>query len=510
MNRTLIKILTLGCRFLLISVLNFALSKIIISSIGMYYFGFLANIAGLSAFAVLIYNILGSSIQRALAISMVGDEEKTGQGVHDAFVVSKRISGVLYFMMALVFAVVLLLLPNKILSPGIDVTDRLKCVAYTQILASLSMCLITPQVSFLYFTENTTAILLVSVFDVASRLSVAIFVGYIAESKLEWLVTLNFIAAITYAGIINFIMDSFLVKYKSPQTVAKAAGQYWKSEILSVSSWGLVGGICGLIFSSGFNMVIANHSGIDAVGYRNIGQQIGNSIVQLPSNMYALVSQRINREMAAGDLPRIFIIMVNSSELLAIGCLVLFLPLFDCLNLILSYMLPNLSSGPEFIIRVSLIIALLELQSLPVISVAGAHGKLRSYVTFVGSSVLVNLFVLAILAKCGVTIGNLFVIAVVLGLKTYFVRLILICQIFPSNFIRTMKSCIAVPSLIGVGIGMLYFFGDFLSLTGVSIIIYKVIIYLSACGLYWKWRGQNLFSETINNNQSSLFTGIRG
>jgi len=509
MENSISKILVLGFRFILIAALNVALSKITIISVGMHDFGFLANIAGFSAFAVLIYNTLGSSIQRALSVSFVKNKtnvlsgEEGGDGVQQTYSVSKKISARLYFIMALVFAVFIVCLPSSFFSIGFELNGRLKVVAYIQILSSISLCLITPQLSFLYFYEKTTAILVITVVDVMLRLSIALMVGFIEHSKIEWLVFLNFVGAAIFVKSVNVWLEYYAISLSSKQGVGRSSEKYWTSEILSVSTWGLIGGICGLILSNGINIIISRTSGTEMVGYRNIGQQIGNSIVQLQANMFTVVSQRINRYMAEGDLTRIFKILVHTSEFSAVGSTILILPLLDSIKFILGFIAPGLNLTAEGIVKIGVIIAIFEIQSFPIISIAIAHGRLKRYVLYVGSSVLLNLLFLAFFSYFNKSVENLFGMILILGVKTYFVRIASIKYIFRVSILEIIRKCVLQPAFIVAFIIMPYLIGEWLLINPTGLVIYKMFSCIASGFFYWNIRGQKIFKKFLFNIDES-------
>ena len=374
--------------------------------------------------------------------------------------------------------------------------DAARFIYHFAIFTFISTILTSPFMAIIIAHEDMQIYAYVSIIEAILKLGVVFLLMYIQADKLELYGVLLFIVSLINALIYISIA---LRKYDECQF----RKFYWDKglvrEILGFTGWTLFGQVTTVVRNQAVTILINQVFNPVVVASRAVALSISGHIGVFASNFNTSLYPPIIKSYSSNSKNEMFSLIFNGSKLTFFLMWIIALPLLLEMEMILNIWLKNVPPDAVLFTQLSIIESLILSLSLPLTTAARAPGKMRTYELTLGI-IQLSIFVISwIILKIGYPAHSVFVVAIVVNIVMFFVRLVIV-----SNLIDLSKKGFIVKVVLPVlGVIILSTLPTYLLQKSLPKgFIYSIIVIVSSVifsaitmfymGLDKNWRGKIL------------------
>ena len=185
------------------------------------------------------------------------------------------------------------------------------------------------------------------------------------------------------------------------------------SEILRFAGWTFIGTGSTALMTQGVNILINLFFGVTLNAARGIAVQVENIVTQFSQNFTTALNPQITKSYASGDYKYMMELILNGARFSFYLMLIVSVPIIISTEGLLQIWLKEFPAYTTIFIQLSLIYALLEILSTPLITAMLATGDIKKYQLIVGGLRLLNFPAVYIAYKFGANLEWAYYIAVI-------------------------------------------------------------------------------------------------
>lgn len=215
-----------------------------------------------------------------------------------------------------------------------------------------------------------------------------------------------------------------------------------QKEMLSFSSWTLIGNLSNVLGNQGLNFLLNMFFGPVVNAARGIALQCQNAILRFGANFQVAIHPQITKAYAAQDLERSRSLFYKSINYTFYLLFFLSLPVLLEINFILSVWLKNVPENTSMILRFMLVASIIDCISSPTICIAEATGNIKKF-QLISYSVAISILPFAyVIFKNGGSLEIVFALTVLFSIVTFVVRFILIKGVINTSVSEFFKKVV--------------------------------------------------------------------
>lgn len=488
-------------RMLFSLVVSLYTSRVVLNALGATDYGINNVVGGVVTMFAFLSSTMATATQRFLSFEL-GKNDK--ERLRTTFAVSTTILSILAIIILLfVETIGIWLLNNKLVIPP----DRIVAAHYVFQFVAVSLfvqILSVPYNAAIIAHEKMSAFAYIGIIEVMLRFGIAVLIAH----------TNNVDRLILYSALLCVvsILIIFLYIIYCKRNFDECSGMklcYDKTignTLLSFFGWNTIGAFAYVAKEQGVNIVINMFCGTIVNAARGINSQVMGAIYGFISNFQVAINPQITKYYSSGEITKMNKLIFQGTKFSFLLFLFLSLPIFIDIDYILKIWLVNVPEYTGNFIRLTIILMSIETISYPIITALLAVGRVKIYQIVVGLLLLLNLPFSYFFLKFGYTPEVTLVVAIVLSVISFSVRLKLIyCYVsFPvKDFILNVLVRVAIVTVLSSIIPVVLYYS-----LNISEILKLIIICLSSwvmCGCFSYCIGCDEEEKNAIKNSIKLF-----
>ena len=411
-------------------------SRVVLDKLGVSDFGIYNVVGGIATIFTFVNTAMTSSTQRYLIFEL-GKKKKSK--INEVFCLSVMNHFLMVIMVVVLCETIgLWFLDNKLNIPDERMAAATVCF-HVSIAVTALMIINTPFNADVIANEKMSFFAYISIVEVVCRLLVVYLISFV-----------NFDRLITYSFLLLFVQFFINICYymycrKNFMESRLRFIKDWKlqKEMLSFSSWTLIGHLSNVLGNQGLNFLLNMFFGPTVNAARGIALQCQNAILRFGANFQIAIHPQITKAYAARELERSRNLFYKSINYTFYLLILLSLPVFMEIDFILSIWLKVVPAHTSMIFRYMVIATMIECISSPTICVAEATGKIKRFQLISYSVVITILPVAYIIFKFGGSLETVFALTVLFSIVTFIIRFLLIKRVINTSFSHLLKNVVA-------------------------------------------------------------------
>lgn len=262
----------------------------------------------------------------------------------------------------------------------------------------------------------------VSIVEVLLKLFIVYLLPVFSFDKLKIYAVLTF-GVIT---LITFIYRSYSIRKFEECRYCFIWDKALFYEIVSFSGWNLFGALANIFNGQGTNLILNVFFGPIVNTARGIAFQLNGSINQFVFNFLTATNPQITKYYAQGEKKQMLKLVFQSSKISFMLLFVLTMPVLLETDYLFTLWLVNIPEYAVLFVRLTLVAALIDSFSYPLMVAAQATGKIKKYQIVVGGTMLLNLPISYMFFKFSFPPQTILYIAIISSTTCLFLRLIML------------------------------------------------------------------------------------
>ena len=464
---------------LLVMAVSFYSVRWVMSILGVIDFGIYNLVAGIVSMFALLTHSLTTAANRFFSYEIGKNNNKLNEVFNTTLLIL-----LLFILILFIFCetIGLWIIKNKINIPNSKYDSALFVYQFA-ILALIFQILKIPYTALIISHEKMNVFAYLSIFQAILSLIMIYFLKKINCNKLELYSVLVLIMK-----IIDFI-NYFIFCNKKYKT-CKVNFKIKKSTFFSITNfifWNLFSSVAGIFKQQGLNFMLNIYFGPVVNASRSISSQVSMAINTFSQNFTTAMKPQIVKKFADNNINDMFKLIFTGSKITYFLMWVVASPFLMNIDYVLSLWLHTIPQYAIIFTQLSIIEAIIESISYPIVAGAHATGKIKRYQSVIGVMHAINLPLSCLALYIKQLPEITLIISIIISFSLFFIRLILLKKIVDFDIVKFvknvfLKSCVAtVISFICLTILKSYTVQSFYQLvvyTVVSILINFVIFYL--------------------------------
>lgn len=420
-------------RMLLVMVVSLYTVRVVLNVLGEEDYGIYNVVGGIVLMFSFLSRTLASASQRYFAFEI---GRKDNGKLSETFDITLTLY-IVFVGIILVFAETLGLwfVNNKMTLPS----ERMHAVNIIYQFSIVSFCLsilATPYQAIIIAREKMNIYAFVGIAEALLSLCFAISLSYASCDSL-----------ILYGALVmcgSFITNGIYFTYAVRKYSESRYSRYWSSalakEIVSYSGWNMYGAVANVVRSHGINILINVFFNPVINAARGLAYQVNNAVSSFASNFYTAVRPQLTKSYAEGNMQGVNILVDSSSKFSYYLILIIAAPLMVFAEQVLSLWLVDVPQYTALFMNLTLIVAMIDAISNPLMTLVQATGKVKTYQLIIGSLLLLNLPISWILLKKGFSAEYTMYVAIFLSLLSLYARLLVLKHLVSFNIFSFFKN----------------------------------------------------------------------
>jgi len=394
-------------------------SRVVLNTLGIEDFGIYNVVGGVIIMFSFINNAMASSTQRYLTFE-IGKQD---------FVRLKTVFNT-SFQIHLLIAIAIVILGETVglwfLNTQLNIPpDRVNAAFWVyqfSILSSVVMILNVPYNALIIAHERMNIFAYISILDVVLKL---VIVYFLLLTKFDRLIFYAFLILSTTI-IVRIIYHFYCKKHFAETKLTKSFDKLLFKEMFSFAGWNLFGNLAGVTFTQGLNILLNIFFSPVVNAARGVAVQVQSAVSGFVTNFQTALNPQITKAYATNDFNFLYNLIYKSSKYSFFLLLILTIPIFLRTDQILTLWLKNVPDHTVNFVRIMLMISLVDSIASPLMTAAGATGKIKLYQGVIGTILLLILPISYLALKWGAIPEAVFVVHLTIAIIAQIVRLIII------------------------------------------------------------------------------------
>lgn len=428
-------------RMLLTMGISLFTSRVVLNTLGIEDFGIYNVVGGVIIMFSFINNAMASSTQRYLTFE-IGKQD---------FVRLKTVFNT-SFQIHLLIAIAIVILGETaglwFLNTQLNIpADRVNAAFWVyqfSILSSVIMILNVPYNALIIAHERMNIFAYISILDVVLKL---IIVYLLLLTKFDRLIFYAFLILATTI-IVRIIYHFYCKKHFAETKLTKSFDKLLFKEMFSFAGWNLFGNLAGVTFTQGLNILLNIFFSPVVNAARGVAVQVQSAVSGFVTNFQTALNPQITKAYATNDYSFLYNLIYKSSKYSFFLLLILTIPIFLRTDQIMTLWLKNVPDHAVNFVRIMLMISLIDSIASPIMTAAGATGKIKLYQGVVGTILLLILPISYFALKWGAPPEAVFIVHFIIAVIAQVVRLILIKPMIKLPFVDYFFNVIKPISIV--------------------------------------------------------------
>ena len=245
--------------------------------------------------------------------------------------------------------------------------------------------------------EKMSAFAYISILEAVGKLTIAYLITISPIDKLIFYAILMCAVAL----VVRLTYGNYCKRHFSECTYHFSWDKLLLKQMFGFAGWNFIGASSAILRDQGGNVVINLFCGPTVNAARGIAFQVNNAVNQFVTNFMTALNPQITKSYASGDKEYMMTLIFQGARLSFYMLFLLSLPILVNTHYILTLWLKMVPEHAIAFVQLTLIFALSESISQPLITAMLATGKIRNYQIIVGGLQMMNLPVSYILLRIG-------------------------------------------------------------------------------------------------------------
>ncbi|WP_201030990.1 lipopolysaccharide biosynthesis protein [Aliivibrio fischeri] len=428
--------LMLYTRQILIIFVSLYTVRVVLKELGVEEYGIYTVVAGIVALCSFLSGSMASATQRFFSYALGKKDNKL---LNTTFSVNL----VIYMFIAIVAFFLLKTIGfwfvDNYLSIPLERKESAIILYEYSIYGFLLNILVSPLIAVIIAHEDMKTYAYLSINEAIMKLSVVFLLGYISLDKLELYGLL-----LLLVSIINFIVY-FYISYRKYEEI-QFKKLYWDyfllKEIFIFTGWTIFGQFTTIIRSQAVTILINQFFNPSVVAARAIANTVASQVNMFSNNFNTGLYPPLIKSYAEGNNKEFLSLIYNGSKLTFFLFWVFALPLSLEIKTVFSIWLGDFPEDVILFTRLALVEALIFSISLPLTTAARAPGKIKIYELSLGLMQILIFIFSYIALKLNFEAYSVFIIAILVNIIMFFVRLVIISKLINLIILDFIKKVI--------------------------------------------------------------------
>lgn len=459
--------------------ISFFTSRVVLDKLGVEDFGISNVVGGLAVMFVFFSSSMANATQRFINIELGKQSTDGARKILNQHLIIYCIIVIFVLIAAETFG--LWIVKNKLTIPESRISAAVLVYQFTII----SLCVTILGVVFnslIIAHENMKVYSYIGVVEGAIKLGIAYMIGV---APCDNLIFYSFSLALLVSLVQFFYLFYCFKNYEECSLHWNWNTSQMKETFLFIG-WNTVGTAVYAINSQGINILLNIFFGPIVNAARGIAFQVDHAVNNFSNNFFTAVRPQITKAYASQDFYYLNQLFFQSSKYSFFLLWIICLPLFFCIDFILSIWLVDVPEWTNVFTIWVLAYSLINVFTNPIWSIILAVGKLRKYIS-IGSAVYLLVFPISYeFLRQGCSPVSVFVVLFVLRCIYVFIALIILHSYVSFSFKLYIKKivipcAIVVCTSVIIPIAMMFFLSDSIAenllLGGISMLCAIVCIW---------------------------------
>lgn len=371
-------------RMLLLMLVSLFTSRIILQTLGVSDFGLNNVVAGIVTMFSFFNVTLSAGTQRFLNFELGRENYNELRKIFST-------SLFLHLMLALIVLLLaetigLWFICNKLVIPEGRYNAAL-WVYHNSILSSVLTILSLPYTACIIAHEKMNIYALMSIMDAVLKLGI-VYVLYIvpADKLIVYSCLFLLVHVIDLVVYIAYCLKKYNISHVLPCIHKDKI-----NEMLSFTSWNVIGSLAGACNGQGINILLNIFCGTTVNAARAVAYQVNNIIIQFSRNFQIAANPQIVKNYASGKKQEVERLIYNSSKFTGFLLLLLTVPFYVEIDTILKLWLGVYPELTPMFVRIVLLQSLFTAMTQPIIALVNASGYLKNVALTTGTMLMLVL-----------------------------------------------------------------------------------------------------------------------
>ena len=420
-KRIAVNTILLYIRMLFTMVISLYTSRVILQVLGASDFGIYNLVGGVVVLFSFLTNAMTSSTQRYLNYNLgLNDDSKVSHVFNTSILTHFTIFLIVFFLAETIGL--------WFVKTQLNIPEGRECAtmwAYQMsIIATLIGIMVIPYRASIIAAEKMSIFAYISVIEVLLKLGIAFLLPHITYDSL-----------IVYSILLSFVSLASLFIYqiecRRKLSFTKFHFEWDRKlyrEMFSFSGWYLLGGVANVSAKQGTNLFINIFFNVTVNAAVGIANQVNNAVHGFVSSFQTAFNPQIVKLYATKDYSQLLSLIYRSSKFSYYLLFIISVPIILFCEDILSLWLVDVPDFAVIFTQLVIISSFPEALSAPLWTAIGATGKVNTYQLWVSLIILLNVPLVYIAFKFGMSPEIAFLINIIIGIIAYIYRLLYIKQ----------------------------------------------------------------------------------
>lgn len=408
-------------------------SRVVLTVLGVKDFGIYSLIGGLVILFTFLNGSMAGSIQRFLSASLGKNDI---QGTTEYF----NASIIVHIIIAMLVIVFGKTIGEWVLLNRLTIPDGRESAAYW-VLQSILM-------AFAFQIVSTPAQAMLTAYEKMGTLSLITFLTplgrlisiIVARQLQQHDALITFSISIACFSLLQLLLFYGIAKSKCMAckfVITKDKKKF--KDLTSFASWGLFGDIAGVLKMQGTSILLNLFSGTVANASYGVANQLASNFRNLSTMVTRAANPQIIKNYTGGNIPHATKLVNQLSRISFTILMLVSLPFFLETEYILKLWLETVPFYAVLFTKLFLVVTLIEVISIPLMTLARATGNIKLYQSIIGGIQLLTIPVAYILYKIGCRVEIIFYVHMIIAIIALLGRLILLQKIAHLPLINFLK-----------------------------------------------------------------------
>ena len=397
--------LLLYVRMLFMMAVNLYTSRVVLNALGVEDFGIYNVVGGVVAMFSVISGSLSAAISRFITYEL-------GKGNNDRLNKIFSASVTIQLLLSLIIVILVESIGVWFLNVKMSIpTDRMLAANWVLqfSIATFVINLVSvPYNAAIIAHERMSAFAYISILEALGKLAIAYLIVVSPMDRLIFYALLMCSVAVIVRAVYGY--------YCKRHFAECTYHFHWDREILKkmfgFAGWNFIGASSAVLRDQGGNIIINLFAGPAVNAARGIAGQVNNAVTGFVSNFMTALNPQITKSYASGDREYMMTLIYQGARLSFYMLLLLSLPILANTHYILSLWLKTVPEHSVLFVQLTLIFAMSESISNPLVTAMLATGNIRNYQIVIGGLQMMNLPVSYVLLRMGYIPETVLIVAI--------------------------------------------------------------------------------------------------
>lgn len=438
--------LLLYVRMLFLMLISLYTSRVILNALGVEDYGIYNVVGGVVTMFSVLSGSLNAAISRFITFELgKGDTEQLKKIFSSAVTIQ---AGLALIIVILAETVGLWFLNEKMVIPVNRMVAANWCFQFSIITFAINLISVPYNASIIAH-ERMSAFAYISILEATGKLLVA---WSIAFNPIDRLIFFAAMVALI-AWIIRMVYASYCKRHFEECSYHFIYDHDLLKKMFSFAGWNFIGASSAVLRSQGVNIILNLFFGPTVNAARAIAVKVNTAVTGFVNNFMVALNPQITKSYARGDRTYMFRLMYQGARFSYFILILLSLPILLNTHYILVLWLKLVPEHTVLFVQLTLIFALSESISHPLVMAMLATGKIRNYQIVVGGLQMLNLPVAYFCLHFGAIPESTVIVAIIISQCCLFARLYMLRKMIGlkvREYIQSVYLNIIVVSILSV------------------------------------------------------------